>query len=163
MSAPITNEDKAVKRVECADCGAPMKLRETDKYKYGNGKPRKFYGCSRFPDCKGTHGAHPDGKPLGIPADVETKVARNNLHKVMEAIWGNPQKGKRPMYQWLKENAPKEHIGAMVDEISLRRYFDISRSRIACPSNSFFFASKAIALAMMSGSETDPGTRAGPM
>ena len=118
MSAPITNEDKAVKRVECADCGAPMKLRETDKYKYGNGKPRKFYGCSRFPDCKGTHGAHPDGKPLGIPADVETKVARNNLHKVMEAIWGNPQKGKRPMYQWLKENAPKEHIGEMtLDEI----------------------------------------------
>lgn len=54
--------------VSCGECQAPMLLRES---RFG-----KFYGCTRFPECRGTHGAHPDGRPLGVPANAETKEAR---------------------------------------------------------------------------------------
>lgn len=63
----------------CPDCGSPMTLRDS---RYG-----KFYGCTQFPKCKGTHGAHPDGRPLGTPADRETKLARINAHDAFDLLW----------------------------------------------------------------------------
>ena len=33
-----------------------------------NSKYGLFYGCSTYPNCKASHGAHKDGKPLGTPA-----------------------------------------------------------------------------------------------
>jgi len=93
-----------------------MLLRETKKYKTKDGKPRKFYGCSRYPDCKGTHGAHPNGKPLGVPADTETKQLRMDAHKLCGKIWGEWNTldcDKEAMYSWLKENAPRPHIAQM--------------------------------------------------
>lgn len=42
----------------CSECSGSMTLRNS---RYGF-----FYGCSRFPDCRATHGAHPDGQPLGL-------------------------------------------------------------------------------------------------
>ena len=92
--------------ITCADCGSPMVLRDS---KYG-----LFYGCTDFPTCKGTHGAHPDGSPLGIPADAETKLLRRQAHVVAESIWDwNDRRQVKAMYQWLKRHAPKEHIGQM--------------------------------------------------
>jgi ssDNA-binding Zn-finger/Zn-ribbon topoisomerase 1 len=67
-------------------CGAPMVLRETSRYKYPNGQPRKFYGCSRYPKCKEVHGAHPDGRPLGIPATKETRALRHQCHTLVESL-----------------------------------------------------------------------------
>ena len=55
----------------------PMVLRSSSKY-------RPFYSCSMFPDCRETHGAHPDGRPLGIPATHETKQLRIEAHKVLD-------------------------------------------------------------------------------
>jgi hypothetical protein len=63
----------------CPDCGAPMALRRSW---YG-----PFYGCTRYPACKGAHGAHPDGKPLGIPADQATKQARIRAHAALDPLW----------------------------------------------------------------------------
>lgn len=116
----------------CPDCGSEMVLRETKKYTYKNGVARKFFGCVRFPDCTATHGAHPDGKPLGVPADSDTKMARIELHDVCRKIWGEPKRGKRPMYEWLKKNALKEHIGEMsLDDIektkSLLKLYNLSQ------------------------------------
>lgn len=94
-----------------------MNLRFTTKYTYKNGNGRPFYGCSRYPDCTGTHGAHPDGRPMGTPADATTKAERVRIHKLCEKIWGDWEtattKEKQDMYTWLKENGPKEHIGEM--------------------------------------------------
>lgn len=61
------------------DCGAPMKLRNS---KYG-----KFYGCTNYPDCDSTHGAHPDDSPLGVPADKETRQARMRAHEAFDQLW----------------------------------------------------------------------------
>jgi len=95
--------------ITCAECGAQMMLRDS---KYG-----KFFGCSQYPNCKGTHGAHPDGSPLGIPADAETKLLRRQAHIVAESIWNwNDRRQIKQMYDWLKRHAPKEHIGQMDKE-----------------------------------------------
>lgn len=58
-----------------------MVLRTTTKYPNKDGSPRQFYGCSRYPNCKGTHSAHQaNGKPMGIPGDAETKKWRSIAH-----------------------------------------------------------------------------------
>lgn len=87
-------------RVFCPECGAPMHLRETTKFPYKNGDPRKFYGCNRFPKCFGVHGAHPDGTPLGIPGDQETKQARVRAHEVFSEWCA--QRGFRKKYGYAK-------------------------------------------------------------
>jgi ssDNA-binding Zn-finger/Zn-ribbon topoisomerase 1 len=95
-----------------------MVLRTTPKYRYPNsGEPRKFYGCSRFPDCQATHGAHPDGSPLGVPGDHETKLARSQAHAVFDRLWKGPdaqftQKGAYAWLQRVMRLTPDEaHIG----------------------------------------------------
>lgn len=83
---PLPVLSKAEQKVEeyevfCAECGSKMKLRFSHKY------DRHFYGCVRFPDCLGAHGAHPDGKPLGIPASKETRSARIRAHAAFDKLW----------------------------------------------------------------------------
>lgn len=79
--------------VICADCGSEMRLRPS---KYG-----KFYGCVRYPQCKGTHGAHPDGRPLGKPATLETKRARIAAHDTFDRIWKLGPLTRKEAYAWL--------------------------------------------------------------
>lgn len=71
--------------LKCPDCGAVMALRES---RHGH-----FYGCSAYPACTGSHGAHPDGSPLGIPADAETKALRVRAHELFDRLW----KGECPV------------------------------------------------------------------
>jgi ssDNA-binding Zn-finger/Zn-ribbon topoisomerase 1 len=81
-------------QIICPDCGAPMKLRETKKFTYPkSGKPRLFYGCTRWPECNATHGAHPDGKPLGHPANTETKALRSRCHRLVDELTTERPKG----------------------------------------------------------------------
>lgn len=98
----------------CPDCGAPMMLRETERFKTKTGSPRKFYGCSRFPKCMATHGAHPDGRPLGVPGNAETKAARGRAHAAFDAIWQDGRLTRHAAYAWLAAKLGGEsHMGAM--------------------------------------------------
>jgi DNA topoisomerase-1 len=45
----------------CELCGKPMLVRFSEG--------RKFYGCSGYPECKGTRRANGDGKPAAIPTE----------------------------------------------------------------------------------------------
>lgn len=38
----------------CPKCGSTMVLRKPDKSKYPNAAWVPFWGCTRFPNCKGT-------------------------------------------------------------------------------------------------------------
>lgn len=96
----------ASKVLDCPECGGEMVLRESHKYN------RPFYGCINFPQCRATHGAHPDGKPLGIPGDAETKRWRMAAHDALDPLWGrdeeklHPQirkRYRRSVYWWLGE------------------------------------------------------------
>lgn len=99
----------------CPDCGAERVLRRTTKYRYSNGEPRPFYGCSRYPDCTATHGAHPDGHPLGTPANRQTKEARIEAHKAFDRLWKDGHMSRADAYRWLARalNRPDAHIGSM--------------------------------------------------
>lgn len=79
--------------IKCPECGVQMLLR---KSKFG-----LFYGCSDFPNCKATHGAHADGTPLGIPGDRETKDARMAAHAVFDKKWRSGALGRSEAYAWL--------------------------------------------------------------
>ena len=99
--------------INCAECGSPMVLRTSKKYKYPSGGFKKFYGCSAFPKCRGIHGAHPDGKPLGTPADQETRTARHDAHLAMESWMDrNGYGSNKEAYNRLNEDFGCEvHIG----------------------------------------------------
>jgi ssDNA-binding Zn-finger/Zn-ribbon topoisomerase 1 len=74
-----------------------------------------FYGCVNYPACRGTHGAHPDGRPLGIPATREVKLARIEAHAAFDRLWKEGGIRRRKAYQWLRSAmelpADKCHIG----------------------------------------------------
>ena len=94
-------------RVICAECGADMALRDS---RYG-----PFWGCVRFPACRGTHGAHPDGRPLGKPATAEVKRLRIAAHESFDATWKGTR-SRTAAYRWLarkmKVHYKECHIGS---------------------------------------------------
>lgn len=114
----------------CGECGTSMVLRLS---KYG-----LFYGCPRFPQCRGTHCAHPDGAPIGIPCNAETKRARMAAHAAFDGMWkawaeraGNCA-ARNDAYAWLrlemgltKEQA---HIGRF-DKEQCARVVELVKTR----------------------------------
>lgn len=91
----------------CPECGSGMVLR--------NSKFGLFYGCASFPKCKATHGAHKDGKPLGVPADKQTKRARIDAHEVFDQLWKGKHMSRSAAYEWMQEamemTEEEAHIG----------------------------------------------------
>lgn len=79
----------------CPDCGDKLALKPS---KYGC-----FYSCVRFPACRGSHGAHQDGRPLGVPATLEVKMLRQRVHDVFDPVWKAPDAKLRrtEAYKWL--------------------------------------------------------------
>lgn len=97
----------AARDVACGECGAPMVLKTAALY-------GPFYGCSRWPDCVGAHGAHPDGSPLGIPADGRTRYLRQLAHAAFDAAWHKRGLKRHEAYRWLQaltgKNSDEAHI-----------------------------------------------------
>jgi len=104
-----------VESPKCGECGHEMELRTTYKYTYPNGDPRKFWGCLNYPRCRGTHGAHPDGTPFGVPANKETKIARTQAHNAFDRYWCTKGWTRGEAYKWLEQAMGLEkgqaHIG----------------------------------------------------
>lgn len=109
--------------VMCPSCNVPMVLRNTSKFTYRDGKPRLFYGCSNYPKCEETHGAHPDGRPLGKPAPKRIRDLRHEVHELAATIWPwDDKKARGKMYQWIKRNSRFEHIAEMdMEELYLTK------------------------------------------
>jgi hypothetical protein len=82
--------------LKCGDCGSEMRIRTSKRFS----KP--FYGCVAYPTCKGTHGAHRDGRPLGTPADSATKMARMNAHRLFDLIWQGKHMSRGHAYAWMR-------------------------------------------------------------
>jgi ssDNA-binding Zn-finger/Zn-ribbon topoisomerase 1 len=106
--------------VTCPDCGSPMVLRETAKFRYEDGRPRPFYGCSAYPACFATHGAHPDGRPLGTPGDAATKAARIKAHEAFDRLWKGGRMSRRGAYRFMRDlmgmTDEESHIGRFTAE-----------------------------------------------
>lgn len=82
--------------MDCPECNGNLILK---KSKYG-----KFYGCTNYPKCQATHGAHPNGKPLGIPGDNDTKLSRVELHNALDKKFCE---NRKEIYKWLKKSLNK--------------------------------------------------------
>lgn len=92
----LMSREAEVHDLKCPECGAGLRLRDS---RYGG-----FYGCSRYPLCKCTHGAHPNGAPLGTPADKPTKQARMRAHDHFDAIWKRGFVSSRgEAYAWMQK------------------------------------------------------------
>ena len=102
-------------RLTCPECGSTMSLRSS---RYG-----LFYGCDEFPKCRASHGAHPDGRPLGIPANAETKQWRMKAHEASDGLWKSGRMGRNEAYVWLAEQ-----IGLSRDDCHIGR-FDIEQCK----------------------------------
>jgi hypothetical protein len=116
-------------------CGAPARYADNAEYygrSYGNGK---CWMCSRFPDCDGYVGTHPDGQPLGFLVDKETRRWRLQVHAQIDPLWQDPEvwinrpqlsknKAKRTartqVYGWLRhlmKMSPYDcHVGMFTTE-----------------------------------------------
>lgn len=96
----------------CPECGDPMRLVET----FWSDHPWQWR-CVRSPLCSGTHGAHPDGSPLGVPGDSLTKAARAAAHDVFDRLWKSGAMSRGKAYQELDAALGSEpggsHFGAM--------------------------------------------------
>ncbi len=108
--------------IACPECGADMKLR--------NSRHGKFYGCSRYPNCTATHGAHQDtGGPLGIPANKETRELRIKAHDAFDALWKDGHMSRPEAYCWMQREmrlTPAEaHIGRFSAE-QCQRLIDLA-------------------------------------
>jgi hypothetical protein len=69
----------------CPEDECSGQLRRRWSHKYG----RWFYGCDKhfITGCNGGIGCHPNGSPLGIPANAETRKARIEAHKIFDQLW----------------------------------------------------------------------------
>jgi ssDNA-binding Zn-finger/Zn-ribbon topoisomerase 1 len=72
-----------------------MKLKE--------GRHGLFYGCVRYPTCRGSITARPDGAPAGIPGNRETKDARNTVHAAFHNLWSCHRIDRSGAYALLRE------------------------------------------------------------
>lgn len=101
--------------LDCPDCGGKLELKMS---KYG-----LFYGCPKWPECKGSHSAHKEtGEPMGKPANAETKAARIRAHNIFDQLWkGGPINWKRTdCYLWMQRvmglTEKEAHIGSFTKE-----------------------------------------------
>ena len=106
------------KDLQCPECAEIMELHFSGRFRYKNGDRRPFYRCVKHLEgCPGSHGAHPDGSPLGFPARVAVKKLRHALH---QALYDKYPYSKRKHHQkaalWLQGNGFPEHVGEMNEE-----------------------------------------------
>jgi len=128
LVAPAAPDDDAPvcdPEPRCGECGSPMELRLS---RYG-----RFWGCVRFPTCRGTHGAHQStGAPLGVPADKATREARVMAHASLDALWKKGLMSRRAAYRWLQEamglSVEEAHIGKFTTE-QCNRLIELARGR----------------------------------
>jgi len=99
--------------LDCPECGVKMELAPSQFGKPG----RMYYRCSNYPQCRGAHGAHPDGTPLGVPANAQTKQARIQAHNSFDKLWkGDPPLMSRTsaymeMQDLMGMSSQQAHIG----------------------------------------------------
>lgn len=94
---------------------------------YGNGRA---YICDNWPECTGSIGTHPDGKPLGTIGDKETQQLRRMCHSIIDPLWQEVENGRSrkrnrgSVYGWIQRitglSPAEAHIG-MMDAEDCRR------------------------------------------
>ncbi len=73
---------------------------------------RLYYRCPM--SCDYMIGAHPDGTPLGIPANGPTRAARRRAHAAFDRLWKGKKMRRKAAYtllrSWLGLSHAEGHI-----------------------------------------------------
>lgn len=82
-----------------------------------------FYSCSTYPKCRATHGTHPNGEPLGTPADSKTKSWRVKAHIEFDKLWDGPdaEMTRSEAYRWMIETMAMAKDDAHIAKFSIER------------------------------------------
>lgn len=77
----VTSSNKSLPKttLPCPCCNGQLSIKDS-QYGY-------FFGCSNYPNCRVTHKADRLGRPIGIPADPETKGWRIKAHKIFNSLF----------------------------------------------------------------------------
>lgn len=130
MTRTVVIDGREIEEYElrCPDCGAMMTLRSSQ---YG-----LFYGCSMFPQCRATHGAHPWGAPLGVPAKRDVKLARIQAHVAFDRLWKSGRLQRSDAYRWLQSQLGlaegEAHIGRF-DKDTCARVIEVVEAALGPP------------------------------
>jgi hypothetical protein len=91
-------------------CGQVAVL-QSNALKYGR-QYGQGYGwfCSRWPDCPGYCGTHPDGRPLGTLADPATHRKRTWVHDAVDPLWREEGYSRGAVYGWLATIMGRDHV-----------------------------------------------------
>jgi len=102
--------------LRCADCG--KNFLRLKKSAHGH-----FYGCTSWPECAGTHGAHPDGRPKGIPGDKKTRLARIEAHNVFDQLFKGPksQMSVSEAYFWMAQEMKLSEADAHIARFTVEQ------------------------------------------
>lgn len=88
------------------------------------------YRC-RSLECKGAHGCHPDGKPMGTPANAETRRARMQAHDALDRLWKSKKMSRGGAYAWMRQELSlsdtEAHVGSF-DVIMCKKLVDTVRN-----------------------------------
>ena len=103
----MTSSDSRINPV-CPDCGNPMRLMGS------------MWGLNWHctgDECRTTHGAHPDGSPVGSPADSRTRRARARAHDAFDRLWEHGPMNRSQAYAWMARTLGvgrrSAHIGSL--------------------------------------------------
>lgn len=100
-------------------CGSSTTYQDSKDYYAGTSYGMRWI-CDRFPACRGSVGAHPDGRPLGTIPDEETKQLRIKLHALVDPLWRDrtdrtKKRNRASVYGWLRRimdmTSQECHIG----------------------------------------------------
>lgn len=118
------------KDLQCPECSKPMELR-FGPFRYKNGDLRPYYRCLDWPTCRGSHGAHPNGAPLGFPANAETKKLRMETHDLLDQVFGtrSHKPNRKKQQTFLKECGTTGHVSQM-DDVQCRKVIQILKSKL---------------------------------
>lgn len=126
MSRQVLCQELTLKCPEKA-CGGRL-VRGWSK-KYG----RYEYRCD-VTRCSGYIGAHPDGSPLGKPANKATRQARIRAHEVFDRLWSRvtPVRITRTAaYRWLAQAMGKTEVHiAEMDAAECERVVQLVSERL---------------------------------
>lgn len=113
MNALLDRYPGARADLDCPECGAPLILLEGKEFR------RPFYGCATFrrTGCSGSHSAHPDGSPMGVPANRETKNARVRAHDAFDRMWRGMGMERDDAYRWMQKA-----MGLTVEDAHIGRF-----------------------------------------
>jgi len=108
-----------------------MEIVFSGRFRYRNGDRRLFYRCYRFPECDGTHGAHPNGAPLGKPANKETRALRREVHAELDKRFPWKSKtGRIKTGAWLRRNGFGDGHVAYMDAEACKSALKILRDDV---------------------------------